>query len=152
MFIAIARVSCASAESAPCDIAPVEKRRVISSTVSTSSTGIGAPCGHELEQVVELGHGPALDQVAEPLVELGALLGDRGLEQVRGAEVGRVGGRHRLGLVALEEDDLALVLDGGDLEPREPAVVALAAGTLGLRTVAVLVGVDRQPDASSAAG
>ena len=40
-FIAIAIVSWASDESAPCDIAPPEKRRTISSAGSTSSSGTG---------------------------------------------------------------------------------------------------------------
>jgi len=43
MFIAIASVSWASADSEPCDIAPVENRRVIASTGSTSSRGTGGP-------------------------------------------------------------------------------------------------------------
>ena len=40
---AIAMVSWASAESAPCDIAPPEKRRTISAADSTSSRGTGGP-------------------------------------------------------------------------------------------------------------
>ena len=51
---AIAIVSCASAERAPCDIAPPEKRRTIASTGSTSSSGTGGPAAHELEQVARL--------------------------------------------------------------------------------------------------
>ncbi len=41
-FIAIASVSCASAEIEPYDMAPVEKRLTMLSTDSTSSTGIGS--------------------------------------------------------------------------------------------------------------
>lgn len=40
-FMAMARVSCASLEMEPYDIAPVEKRLTISSTDSTSSREIG---------------------------------------------------------------------------------------------------------------
>ena len=40
-FIAMASVSCASAEIDPYDIAPVENRRTMAETGSTSSTGIG---------------------------------------------------------------------------------------------------------------
>ena len=40
----MARVSCASCEIEPYDIAPVENRLTISSTGSTSSIGTGAPC------------------------------------------------------------------------------------------------------------
>ncbi len=39
-FIAIARVSCASFEMEPYDMAPVENRFTISATGSTSSSGI----------------------------------------------------------------------------------------------------------------
>ena len=39
-FIAIARFSCASRESEPSDIAPVEKRLTISFAGSTSSSGM----------------------------------------------------------------------------------------------------------------
>jgi hypothetical protein len=42
-FIAAARVSCASADRAPCDIAPVENRLAISWAGSTSSIGTGEP-------------------------------------------------------------------------------------------------------------
>ncbi len=42
-FIAIASVSCASRESEPSDIAPVENRLTISAAGSTSSSGIGLP-------------------------------------------------------------------------------------------------------------
>src|SRR4029453_13665449 len=44
-FMAWARVSCASLDSAPCDMAPVEKRLAISAAGSTSSTGIGSGGG-----------------------------------------------------------------------------------------------------------
>ncbi len=44
-FMASAKVSWASADSEPCDMAPVEKRLVISVTGSTSSTGMGSFCG-----------------------------------------------------------------------------------------------------------
>ena len=42
---AIATVSCASAESEPCDMPPLEKRRRIDSTGSTSSIGTSGPAG-----------------------------------------------------------------------------------------------------------
>ena len=76
MFIAIASVSCASAESAPCDIAPVEKRRVIASTGSTSSIGTGSLAGTSSSRSCSSVDGSRLDEVAEPPVEVGALLGD----------------------------------------------------------------------------
>ncbi len=44
-FIATASVSCASRESEPSDIAPVEKRLTISEAGSTSSSGIAAAVG-----------------------------------------------------------------------------------------------------------
>ncbi|CAM5668554.1 hypothetical protein SVIOM74S_04825 [Streptomyces violarus] len=40
-FMAMARVSCASCEMEPYDMAPVENRLTISETGSTSSTGMG---------------------------------------------------------------------------------------------------------------
>ena len=43
-FIATASVSCASRESEPSDIAPVENRLTISAAGSTSSSGIGVAC------------------------------------------------------------------------------------------------------------
>jgi hypothetical protein len=42
LFMATARVSCASREIEPSDIAPVEKRLTISAAGSTSSSGIGS--------------------------------------------------------------------------------------------------------------
>ena len=42
LFIACASVSCASRESEPSDIAPVEKRLTISDAGSTSSSGTGS--------------------------------------------------------------------------------------------------------------
>ena len=59
---AIAIVSCASAESAPCDIAPPEKRRTIDSTGSTSSSGTGSAGRDELEQVARLHRRAAVDE------------------------------------------------------------------------------------------
>ena len=44
-FMAWARVSWASFESDPCDMAPVENRRAISLAGSTSSSGTGGPIG-----------------------------------------------------------------------------------------------------------
>ena len=44
-FIAIARVSCASLEIEPSDMAPVAKRRTISLDGSTSESGMGGPAG-----------------------------------------------------------------------------------------------------------
>ena len=41
----MASVSWASADSDPCDMAPVEKRRAISGAGSTSSSGTGGPAG-----------------------------------------------------------------------------------------------------------
>ena len=42
-FMAMASVSCASAEIDPYDMAPVEKRAMIEEIGSTSSSGIGPP-------------------------------------------------------------------------------------------------------------
>ena len=43
--MAWARVSCASRERAPCDMAPVENRRTMSVAGSTSSIGMGLAAG-----------------------------------------------------------------------------------------------------------
>ena len=91
-------------------MAPVEKRRVMASAGSTSSSGTGAPAGHELQQVVQLGGGPAVDQLGEAVVQVGPAVGDGPLEEV--------GGLHLVGVragrtVVVEEDEvrpLGLVL------------------------------------------
>ena len=55
MFIAMASVSCASADSEPCDMAPVEKRRVIVLGRLDLVERHGRAGRHDLEQVVQLG-------------------------------------------------------------------------------------------------
>ena len=67
-FIAIASVSCASAEIEPYDIAPVEKRCTIASTGSTSSMSIGSRSLAEPEQPAQR------RQVARLVVDLAAVL------------------------------------------------------------------------------
>ena len=65
-FIATASVSCASRESEPSDIAPVEKRLTISAAGSTSSSGIGACSATEAQQPAQrrAARGVAVDRVA----------------------------------------------------------------------------------------
>ena len=83
-FIAIASVSCASRESEPSDIAPVEKRLTISLAGSTSSSGIAAVLGEAEAQQAAQRQPPRRVVVDEPrvlLVGLAAAVAHRVLEQ-----------------------------------------------------------------------
>ena len=113
--MAIAIVSCASAESAPCDIAPPEKRRTIESTGSTSARGTGSTASDRLEQVTRLERRASVDELGEALVEVEALALDGFHERVRGDDAPperlhhlRIG---RVGLAALAELVEARVLE-----------------------------------------
>ncbi len=86
-FIATASVSCASFESAPRLIAPVEKRLTISLAGSTSSIGIGSDSRAQAEQAAQQRELRVLD--VDALGELrvglrpGGLVADRALQRAR---------------------------------------------------------------------
>ena len=96
MLRARASVSWASADREPCDIAPDENRRVMASAGSTSSRGTGVGGRHELQQVVQLGGRPAVDQLGEAGVEIGPAVGHGPLEEVGGLQLVGTGPPDRL--------------------------------------------------------
>ena len=79
----MAIVSCASAERAPCDIAPPENRRTIESTGSTSSSGTGSPAGTSSSRSRGSSGVALVDERGEALVQLEPLALDRLDERVR---------------------------------------------------------------------
>ena len=86
MFSASASVSCASAEIAPCEIAPVENRRRIVARGFDLVERHRVARRDELQQVARLGGQPLVDQRREPRVPLRvAGLADRPLQRVRRA-------------------------------------------------------------------
>ena len=82
--MAWASVSWASFDSAPCDIAPVEKRLTMARGRLHLVDRHRFRRRDQLEQVVELDHRPVVGQLGEGVVALGRLGADGRLQQVGG--------------------------------------------------------------------
>ena len=109
----------------------------------------------ELEEVVQLGHGPALDELPVPVVEVVATLLHHAVQQVGGLAVDgfrlghEIGQRQLAAVVAhlrVEHDDPALVLGGRRRHVREPAVDRRLGRSPRRRLVLLVRRVDDEPD------